>query len=79
VWVEAPDFDTLFHFRWAPISQHIKFNILGSHGQKQLVSHFTNHDILSTKDELYKNLYDYAEYEAKSNVFDVMPITFVLE
>jgi hypothetical protein len=79
VWVETPEFDTLFHFRWAPVSQQIKYPILGTYGQIQLVSHILNHKIITTKDQLYINLYKYSEQTAKRNVFDFMPITFLLE
>ena len=31
-WEETNDFDTLFNFKWQPISKGIKFEIVNTHG-----------------------------------------------
>lgn len=49
-WEETNDFDTLFNFKWHPISKGIKFDMVSTHGTKQLVNHFENHDCFTTKD-----------------------------
>jgi hypothetical protein len=77
-WEETNDFDTLFNFKWHPISKGIKFEMVNTHGTRQLVNHFENHDCITTKDQLFKNMLLYCETK-KLNVFDFTPITFILE
>lgn len=31
-WEETTDFDTLFNFKWHPISKGIKFEMVNTHG-----------------------------------------------
>ncbi len=77
-WEETNDFDTLFNFKWHPISKGIKFDIVNTHGTRQLVNHFENHDCFTTKDLMFKNFLQYCELK-KTNVFEYLPLTFVLE
>lgn len=77
-WEETSDFDTLFNFKWHPISKGIKFDIVNTHGTRQLVNHFENHGCFTTKDHLFKNFLSYCESK-KQNVFEYLPLTFVLE
>ncbi len=40
-WVETHNFNTLFHFKWSPVSCGIKFERLTGHSfQRQMVNHF---------------------------------------
>lgn len=40
-WIETHHFNTLFHFKWAPVSCQIKFERMSNHSyQKQMVNHF---------------------------------------
>lgn len=43
-----------------------------------MVNHFEFHAEITTKDNLFKNMLSYAEYN-KLNVFDYVPLTFVLD
>lgn len=69
---------TLYSFKWAPTSKYINFDQLGAHGQKKLVNHIDQHGLLTTKDQLYLNFQKYCE-SSKSNVFQYLPIQFVLD
>lgn len=69
---------TLFSLKWAPVSRFIRFDQLGVHGQRKLVNHLERHDLLSTKDQLYLNMYKYCESQ-KLNVFNYLPFQFVLD
>jgi gluconate kinase len=53
---ENSTFSKVFHLKWTPISRQITFDLLSKHGQKQLVNHFCNHGLLTTKDCLFNNL-----------------------
>lgn len=44
---------TNFHFKWAPVSRCINFELINTHGQKKVVNHLERHDMLTTKDQLY--------------------------
>lgn len=74
-WEESPYYNTLFNFKWQPISKGIRFDLLSSNGQKQLVNHFEHHSTISTKDNLFRCLQKYCE----GSVFDFVPMTFLLE
>lgn len=52
---------TTFHFKWAPVSRFINFELINNHGQKKIVNHLERHDVLSTKDQLYHNMYKFCE------------------
>lgn len=77
-WEETQDFDTLFHFKWHPISRGIKFDLVSKHGTRQLVNHFENHSVFTTKDQMFRNLFNNCEAK-KINTFDYVPLTFLLE
>lgn len=49
-WTQIKSSQTLYNFKWAPSSRQIKFDFLGKHGQKNLVNHFENHALITTKD-----------------------------
>ena len=66
----------MFDFKWMPVMKGILFDQL-SYTQKQIINHFEYHTELSTKDLLFKNLTNYAELN-KLNVFDYLPLTFVV-
>jgi hypothetical protein len=54
-WKETPTFNTIYQFKWHPISKYIKFELLNP-VQKQMVNHLEYHYELTTKDCLFKNL-----------------------
>ena len=39
-WEEANIYDTIFNFKWSPVSKGIRFDILNANGTKQIVNHF---------------------------------------
>lgn len=55
-WAQIKSSQTLYNFKWAPVSRQIKFDFLGKHGQKHLVNHFENHALLTTKDHLIESM-----------------------
>lgn len=69
---------SLFDFKWTPYSNHIRFEHLGKHGERNLVNHFEYHGCLSQKDQLFLNLQKSCENTHK-DVFDLLPITFVID
>jgi len=78
-WIELEEKHlTLYSFKWSPTSKYINFDQLGAHGQRKLVNHIQGHDLLTTKDQLYKNMHKYLEGN-KVNVFQYLPIQFVLD
>lgn len=74
-WEEISDFSTIFNFKWQPISRGIKFDMLSTNGQRQIVNHFENHPEITTKDKLFMNLREYDE----NKVFEHVPLTFLIE
>ena len=74
-WEEISDFSTIFNFKWQPISRGIKFDMLSTNGQRQIVNHFENHSEITTKDKLFMNL---REYDV-DRVFQYVPLTFLIE
>ena len=54
----------------------MRYDQLSIH-QKQIVNHFEFHHEITTKDLLFKNLMSYAELN-KLNVFDYVPMTFII-
>jgi len=77
-WEETNSFDKLFNFKWQPVSWGLNFEVNNSFGTKQLVNHFANHNILTTKDKLFENVVSLCEAR-KLNAFSVIPVTFVLQ
>ncbi len=76
-WKEVPNNNFMFHFKWKPVSCSLRFEQL-SFGQKQMVNHFEFHQEITTKDLLFRNLLAYAELN-KINIFDYVPLTFVVD
>ena len=76
-WKEVPNNCFLFHFKWMPFLKNLRFEQL-SYTQKQVVNHFEFHHEITTKDLLLKNIMSYAELN-KMNVFDNVPLTFVMD
>ena len=76
-WEETNSSDKLYNFKWQPVSFGINFKANNSFGTRQLVNHFDNHSILTTKDKLFENVVAHCEAR-KINAFSVLPVTFVL-
>jgi hypothetical protein len=64
---------TLFDFKWAPVMKQLNFELIGVHGQKKVVNHLERHDLLSTKDMLFRSMYRQCEAK-KEDVFKYLPI-----
>lgn len=79
-WVEIPNVDTVFNFKWQPTSYRMKFrDLVYKHpANKQIVNHVEFHKYLSEKSELFSCFQNYCE-NIKANVFDVMPIQFFVQ
>ena len=77
-WEEIASYSKIFNFKWKPFSHNIRFDQLSLYGQRQLVNHIVNHEELTVKDNLFRNMSRYCN-ENDLNVFDYMPLTFVLE
>ena len=58
-WIEAPSYSTIFNFKWQQGSKGILYDLLSKNGQKQMVNHFENHKVISTKDGLFNCLRKY--------------------
>ena len=76
-WIEIPNFNFLYNFKWQPVSNGIKFSDLDGLSAKQIVNHFEFHKEISTKSRFFQNMKSYWE-GIKYNVFDIMPLTFLL-
>ena len=75
-WVEIPNFNTVFNFKWQPTSYKLKYKDLGKERNlKQMVNHLEYHKCISEKSELFKHLQIYCE-QMRSNVFKITPLTF---
>lgn len=58
-WVEVPNCNSHFNFKWAPVSSKIKFRDLTiqlDKNYKQIVNHVEGHKEISTKSRLLENL-----------------------
>ena len=77
-WTQIKSSQTLYNFKWAPSSRQIKFDFLGKHGQKNLVNHFENHALITTKDQLIESMSKLSE-NLHQDVFNSIPITFVID
>ena len=77
-WTQIKSSQTLYNFKWTPSSKQIKFDFLGKHGQKNLVNHFENHALITTKDKLIESMSKLSEY-LHQDVFNTIPITFVID
>lgn len=58
-WQEISYYSKIFNFKWKPFSNGIRFEQLSLYGQRQLVNHIINHDDITMKDSLFKNLSKY--------------------
>lgn len=72
-----PNTNFMFNFKWMPFLKGVRFKQL-SDSQKQMVNHFEYHHEITTKDLLFKNVMYYAELN-KINVFDHLPLTFIVD
>ena len=80
-WESSDDqFDSLFNFKWKPVSQGINFELISKHGIKQMVNHIEGHQNLTTKDGLYSNMRHHFESKGlEQNIYDILPLTFVID
>lgn len=77
-WQEISNYSKIFNFKWKPFSNGIRFEQLSLYGQRQLVNHIINHDEITMKDNMFKNLSKYW-MENNLDVFNYVPLTFILE
>lgn len=77
-WQEISDYSKIFNFKWKPFSHGIRYDQLSLYGQKQLVNHIANHEEITMKDNMFKNLSSYCQRNGL-DVFNYVPLTFVLE
>lgn len=77
-WVEIPPMPCMANFKWAPVSNGIKFAHYDSaNGVVQVVNHLEGHWNLSEKSKMFHNMQYYYE-KNKENVFAATPITFFI-
>lgn len=69
----------MWDFKWAPLSQYVRYEQLSKHGLRQMVNHLQAHSCLSSKDLLFENLCKYFEHASDRTVWDVVPLTFVVD
>jgi len=69
---------SLFSFKWCPVSDNINFDMIGKHGQRNLVNHFENHKVLTAKDLLFINMKKACEI-LREDVFEYLPLTYVID
>ena len=79
LWEETPNYDSLFNFKWQPTSYGMKYDQISTYGLKQLVNHIEGHESITTKDQIFINLKAYCEKTPSLNVFDLVPLTFILD
>jgi len=60
-WEEIPDTSKIFNFKWKPFSNGLRFEELSLYGHKQMVNHIFNHEEITMKDKLFKNLSNYCK------------------
>lgn len=78
-WEEVTSSSLAFNFKWLQNNKTYNYEKLTSgSGLRQLVNHFEFHKEISSKAGLIKNLSFYCE-QNKMNLFDITPITFVLD
>lgn len=79
-WEPSDDqLDSLFNFKWKPTSCGLKYDMISKHGLKQLVNHVQGHQSLTTKDRLFYNMKAYYEAQKVQSVYDIVPLTIVLD
>jgi len=74
---ETTEDDPNSGFRWCRMSKSIKWDTMDSLQRRVLVNHFEFARELDNKRNLFENLRFYSEHH-KTNVFDTLPVTFVL-
>ncbi|CAI2373826.1 unnamed protein product [Moneuplotes crassus] len=75
-WVEIPNVDSAFNFKWQPVSFRMKFRKLSQKNPiTQVVNHFENHRCLTEKSSMFNNLQNHCEF-IKKNIFEIAPIQF---
>eukprot|EP00347_Sterkiella_histriomuscorum_P006796 403351400 len=77
-WEETSNYDSLFNFKWQPFSSGLKYDFLSKYGLKQMVNHIQGHENLTTKDLIFSNMKQYCD-KVNLNVFDFLPLTFILD
>ena len=77
-WCGIKSSQTLYQFKWAQVSRQIKFDFLCKHGQRNLVNKFENHQMITTKDQLFHNLSRICE-ATHQDVYSYLPVTFVID
>ena len=78
-WIEIPKFNSIYNFKWQPVSYGIRFpELQEGNSIKQIVNHLEWHATLSEKSLLYETMKAYCE-SMKQNIFDIMPVTFLIE
>ena len=78
-WRPAAEDTSLYNFKWKPVSNGINYDLVSKHGMKQIVNHVQGHCCLSTKDNIFLNMKSYYETLKHENIYDVVPLTFVLD
>ena len=59
-WVEVPNYNSVFNFKWQPTSHRMKFREIGRGNMlTQVVNHLEFHKYLSVKSELFDCLQQY--------------------
>ena len=74
-WIEIPNYNSLYNFKWQPFSKGLKFEDLDLQTIKKVVNHLEFHSELSQKRKLFENMKKYCELQ-KTNVFEVVPLTY---
>ena len=78
-WQEVSSPAPFSHFKWQQNNKNYQYDRLNLNANfKQILNHFEFHKEISSKASLVKNLAFYCE-QNKSNLFDITPITFVLD
>lgn len=69
-WIEIPNINSIFNFKWQPVSTGIRFDELqAKRSVKQVVNHLKGHKWISEKNHLFHTLKRYCE-QKHENVFD---------
>lgn len=74
-WQKTTEFDTMFNFRWQQTSNGIKYSQLSMNGKRQLVNHMEHHHQITTKDNLFTNMWEHLG----PKVFEYVPMTFWIQ
>ncbi|CAI2384071.1 unnamed protein product [Moneuplotes crassus] len=77
-WIEIPNYNSLYNFKWQPFSKGIKFEDLDIHTLKRVVNHLEGHPQLSQKRKMFENIRRYCQI-IKANCFDFVPLTYCID